>query len=56
LIRTFAVSKSLGVSPETLIRGEVKEYLKAKLRASETEAHEIELGTTSKPPRSWRRR
>ena len=34
--------QNLGVPPEKLIRGGVKEYLKAKLREAKTEAHEIE--------------
>ena len=44
------VSKNLGVPPETLIKGGVKEYLKAKLRVAKTEAHEIETRYNVKTP------
>ena len=36
------VSKTLGVTPETLISNGVEEYLKARLRIIQTEIHELE--------------
>ena len=36
------ISKSLGVPPDTLVTGGIKEYLKTMLRATRAETHEIE--------------
>ena len=36
------VSKTLGVTPETLISNGIEEYLKTRLRIIQTEIHEIE--------------
>lgn len=36
------VSKSLGVPPDALVAGGVKEYLRAKLRAAKAEIHDLE--------------
>ena len=36
------VSKTLGVTPETLISNGVEEYLKTRLRIIQTELHELE--------------
>ncbi len=44
------VSKSLGVSPDTLVTGGVKEYLRAKRRAVRAEVHDIETRYNVKTP------
>ena len=44
------VSKSLGVSPDTLVAGGVKEYLRTKLRAARAETHDIETRYKVKTP------
>jgi hypothetical protein len=36
------VSKSLGVPPDALVAGGVKEYLRARLRAAKSEIHDLE--------------
>jgi len=36
------VSKSLGVPPDALVAGGVKEYLRARLRAAKADIHNIE--------------
>ena len=36
------VSKSLGVPPDALVAGGVKEYLRARLRAAKAEIHDLE--------------
>jgi len=44
------VSKNLGVPPDTLVTGSIKEYLKAKLRAARAETHEIKVMYNVKTP------
>lgn len=45
------VSKSLGVPPEVLVTGGVKEYLRARLRAAKAETHDLETKYGVKSPR-----
>ena len=45
------VSKSLGVPPDKLVTGGVKEYLKTMLRATRAETHEIETRYRVKTPK-----
>lgn len=44
------VSKTLGVPPDTLVAGGVKEYLRAKIRAARAEIHDIETRYQIKAP------
>jgi len=44
------VSKTLGVPPDTLVAGGVKEYLRAKIRAARAEIYEIETRYHVKAP------
>jgi len=44
------ISKSLGVPPDTLVTGGVKEYLKTILRTTRAETHEIETRYQVKTP------
>jgi hypothetical protein len=44
------ISKTLGVTPDTLVTGGVKEYLKTMLRATKAETHELETRYQVKTP------
>ena len=44
------VSKTIGVPPDKLVTGGVKEYLKTMLRATRAETHEIETRYQVKTP------
>ena len=45
------VSKTLGLPPEKLLSGSLKEYLKSRLRATRAEIHEIETKYDIKNPK-----
>ena len=44
------VSKTLGLPPEKLLSGSLKEYLKSRLRSTRAEIHEIETKYNIKKP------